>query len=220
MSKIVKCLQCNKDFKTYTSEIKRGGGIYCSRFCYGSSKVGIKFSDEHRKKLSEANKGHNNSMYGKKHSKETKTRMSIASKGKPKSLKHRENISKSKIGTKLSMETLKKISGENNWNWKGGKKVLRERIRAMYQYRQWRSDIFTRDNYTCQFCGIKGGVEINADHIKSMSIILDEYKITTIDEARICAELWDINNGRTLCVSCHRKTDTWGKNLEYQKLYD
>lgn len=23
-------------------------------------------------------------------------------------------------------------------------------------------------------------------------------------------DLWDINNGRTLCVDCHKKTETYG----------
>ena len=25
-----------------------------------------------------------------------------------------------------------------------------------------------------------------------------------------CEELWNINNGRTLCIQCHKLTDTWG----------
>ena len=32
------------------------------------------------------------------------------------------------------------------------------------------------------------------------------------EQARNCDALWDMENGRTLCISCHRKTDTYGGN--------
>jgi len=71
-------------------------------------------------------------------------------------------------------------------------------------YRQWRSDIFTRDDFTCQECGQRGG-HLEAHHIKQLSKILQFYEITTLEEALNCAELWNINNGITLCKECHKK---------------
>lgn len=99
--------------------------------------------------------------------------------------------------------------GENNGNWKGGKFKLVCFIRQSFKYRQWRSDVFTRDNYTCQECNKKGG-NIEAHHIKSISNIIDEYNLKTLDESVNCEELWNINNGQTLCKECHKKTDNWG----------
>lgn len=101
--------------------------------------------------------------------------------------------------------------GERHWNWKGGINPLRDSIRHLFQYRQWRSDVFTRDNYTCQICGIRSGkgkvVYLEADHYpKTFSEILEEYQISTLEEALDCEELWNINNGRTLCKSCHNPT--------------
>ena len=62
-------------------------------------------------------------------------------------------------------------------------------------YRRWRSFVFRRDDYTCQTCNKKGG-EIQADHIKPWAFYPDLR--------------FSVDNGRTLCKDCHRKTDTWG----------
>lgn len=84
-------------------------------------------------------------------------------------------------------------------------------IRETYKYRQWRSDVFTKDDFTCVFCGIRG-CYLEADHYPRRFIdIINEYQIKTLDEAINCEELWNINNGRTVCVNCHRQTNTWGR---------
>jgi len=46
-----------------------------------------------------------------------------------------------------------------------------------------------------------------------LSIILEDNEIKNIDDALGCEELWNINNGRTLCHPCHKMTDTYGLNL-------
>jgi len=46
---------------------------------------------------------------------------------------------------------------------------------------------------------------------KAFSKILFEYTIRTFEEALACSELWNINNGETLCVECHKETDTYLK---------
>jgi hypothetical protein len=47
-----------------------------SRMRYIDSKIGVKLTDSHRQKISEAARGKNNSMYGKNHSEETKKKIS------------------------------------------------------------------------------------------------------------------------------------------------
>lgn len=100
---------------------------------------------------------------------------------------------------------------ENNPNWKNGQGVtpLHQAIRQMSKYKTWRFNVFERDKFTCTWCKDSSS-DINADHIKAFSLILKENKISSIEEADNCAQLWDINNGRTLCVECHKTTNTYG----------
>ena len=86
-----------------------------------------------------------------------------------------------------------------------------EKIRHCFKYRQWRSDIFTRDDYTCQICSKRDGGIIHADHYpKRFADIFHENKIISLEQALEYEEFWNLNNGRTLCKEYHRKTDTWG----------
>ncbi len=103
--------------------------------------------------------------------------------------------------------------GENSHRWKGGRTDLRALIRPSAKYKAWRTAVFQRDNFACQHCGCKGG-SIQADHIYPFSRILDDHQITTLEQADECAALWDVDNGRTLCESCHRRTPTWGSKLQ------
>lgn len=113
---------------------------------------------------------------------------------------------------KASLETRRKISDSHKKRFIG-KKIntpIYFKIRNCFEYRLWRSDIFKRDNFTCQVCGDNKGGNLNADHIKPFALILFEEKIDSLEKAICCEKLWDINNGITLCKTCHQKTDTWG----------
>ena len=92
--------------------------------------------------------------------------------------------------------------GENHWNWKGGITPFRKKSYFSEEYKSWRKAVFERDNYTCISCK-KRGFDLSVDHIKPWS----EYP-----ELR-----FELSNGRTLCLVCHRKTHTWGK-WDYRKL--
>lgn len=99
---------------------------------------------------------------------------------------------------------------EKNSNWKGGITPVYSQIRKCLEYNNWRLKVYTRDLFTCKNCG-KSGIRLNADHIKPFAVILNENNIKNIEDAINCKELWDINNGKTLCVPCHKLTPTFGR---------
>jgi len=159
---------------------------------------GLKHSDETKKKMSIALKGKNTWTKGHtpnkgKHwklSEETKKKMSLYWKGKKKpwtSERNRKNPRK----------------GEKHWNWKGGITPINHRIKGTIQYKLWREAVFKRDNYQCIWGGKEHGNKLNADHIKPFALY---------PELRFA-----IDNGRTLCVECHRKTDTFAGKTNHNK---
>lgn len=199
---------------------------------------GSKMSEESKIKIRQSLIG-NKRRLGIKHRDDVKLRISKSHKGVPLSESHRKKIGIGNTRRIYSKETRLKLAkhmygnnynkgkkvpyekkilhmGVNHHNWRGGPNSILKAVRSLYEYRQWRSDIFQRDDYTCQICGIKG-YKLNADHIKAFSLIIKENNIKTIQEALDCPELWNLNNGRTLCFSCHTKTDNWGYRVFNKK---
>ena len=78
-------------------------------------------------------------------------------------------------------------------------------IRLSPRYLQWRLDIFSRDNYTCQECGKREYLEAH-HHKKGFTQLLRECNINTYGGALKCDELWELDCGKTLCEECHNLT--------------
>ena len=87
------------------------------------------------------------------------------------------------------------VRGYKHYNWNGGKSRWYKYGYHTRKFKEWRTAVFTRDNYTCQRCGDNKGGNLNAHHIKSF---------TYYPKLR-----FDINNGQTLCIECHKLTDTY-----------
>lgn len=150
-------------------------------------------SEETRRKISQTLKGRTPKNLETLHS-------------KPRSLEWRKNTGKSNTGLVRSEETRRKISEAK----RNPLRPLYLAVRYCYKSKDWRVKIFHRDNYTCVICE-KRGDTLNADHYPKRFVdILRDNGIDTIDKAMACEELWNIQNGRTLCLDCHKKTDTYG----------
>jgi len=146
------------------------------------------FSESHIEKLRIASTG-------RKHSLETKLKLSQMRKGTQKGEKN--NF----YGKKHTEETKQKIRGSNHYNWNGG--TQREKHNGDWRYKEWRSAVFQRDNWTCQTCHkrSKSGepIILEAHHIKSWAGYIDLR--------------YEINNGVTLCKDCHKLTKSYGKKF-------
>jgi hypothetical protein len=95
-----------------------------------------------------------------------------------------------------------KCRGENHYLWKGGIANFNQSIRQLNEYRNWQRKRKRRDR-VCKNCGETRFLE--SHHIIPLQMIIEKYGIKNRDDARSCNELWDINNGITLCRKCHYK---------------
>lgn len=122
-----------------------------------------------------------------------------AQKGVPKPHLVGENNAMNRPGIREKQKAMVR-RGESHPSWMGGVTHPYRVIRKSPEYTAWRTAVFVRDNYTCQQCSLRAGqgkrVDLNADHIKPFALY---------PELR-----FELTNGRTLCVPCHRKTDTFG----------
>lgn len=106
-------------------------------------------------------------------------------------------------------ETKTRISKKLLGASRGGVAKFALRLRGTSPYKKWRRAIYLRDGFTCQFCGTSGG-KLNADHIVGFASLLKYHGIKSMQEAFECGVLWALENGRTLCLDCHKTTKTFG----------
>ncbi len=139
------------------------------------SNKGQKLSDEGRAKLSEAHQGQ------------------IAwNKGIPQTNETKEKIRES-CQKYIPTEEAKK---RQSYAQREQGRARRKDFISIPVVTEWRRQVFERDNWTCQFCGQRGG-RLEADHIQP--------KCQRPDLVYV------VDNGRTLCRSCHQQTPTYGR---------
>jgi len=92
--------------------------------------------------------------------------------------------------------------GERSHRWKGGLTAQVLLDRQSLPYKQWRTAVFQRDDFTCQLCNVRGG-KLSAHHIKEYS---------KHPELRLA-----IDNGICLCWPCHIKIN--GREHEFAERF-
>ena len=106
-----------------------------------------------------------------------------------------------KKGHKPSAESIKKC--KETWDKKGRSTKSRNKHGGI-EYKKWRTAIFSRDNWTCQTCQIRGGY-LEAHHIRSWK---------NYSDLRLKTE-----NGVTLCKPCHKLANNEQRKNEKQMLF-
>lgn len=103
-----------------------------------------------------------------------------------------------------------KLKGHKPWNTGLGIASEEKLQRLRSEYKEWRLKVHQRCHFTCVLCGYKSHTRINgksdivADHIKPFALF-PSLRLT-------------LENGRTLCIPCHRQTETYGMNKLYGQL--
>ena len=152
-----------------------------------------------------------NARKGMKHSERSKIQISEKKKGqipwnkghkgyttKPASEERKRKIALAHIGKPKYGNR-----GEKSYLWKGGVTPENNKVRHSLEYTTWRRSVYERDDYTCGECGMRGR-RLNADHIKPFSLY---------PELR-----FELSNGRTLCLNCHKKTDSYMNARKVQQI--
>lgn len=131
-----------------------------------------------------------------------KSKVGQANRGKKRSEEWKKERSKKYLGQgnpfygkKHSLETkiglschFRGIAEEDFDDFAQPEKLRQTKSRA---FKTWRTLVFERDNYTCLLCGKRGG-DLEPHHI--------------IPRRDDISKIYQIENGATLCKSCHKKT--------------
>lgn len=131
---------------------------------------------------------------GIKLSKEHIEKIRLSNTGRKVSIESRKKMSVAKIGTKRSLEVRKKLSlskqKENHPKWiKDRTLVKKQEERNNPNDKQWKYNVYKRDNFKCRISNSKCSGKLEAHHILSWR---DHKELRFI-----------INNGITLCHAHH-----------------
>ena len=160
---------------------------------------------------------------GYKHTPENKIKCGLANKNKILTKEHKRKISQNNARYWLGKKR-PHMTGNKNWNYgKFGSShtrytanklsPLRKVIRNSEKYRQYKRAVLKRNKFICVMCK-REKVYLELDHYpKGFSELLKENNISNIEEAINCENLWNMDNGRSLCQPCHETTKSFPKQL-------
>ena len=158
-------------------------------------------------------------MYG-----QTPAQLEALKLGRPKGTNHLEGSTRSEeTKRKMSMSMSRwcaenpervrargrKTRGPSHYKWNGGSTRLNTSIRGMREHRRWMDATKERDGRCMRCAGVEN---LESHHIIGLAVLISMYGIKNREQARNTPELWDLNNGITLCRMCHYR--------EHGRVYD
>jgi len=207
----IKCDLCNKEYDEFPNKIKLNNKHYCSKDCYNKSQINtqksttkfiIKFCEICNKEIKRTEAEFKNkpakNYYCSTECRDLKLKQTRG--GFTPFTKICEYCKKEFTIDARNKRTRKYCSNEckkngfpkenNHPNFKPElSRDYRSRHRLTHENTIWRTEVFKRNNYTCQIC-LKKGYKLQAHHLENYS---------SCKEKR-----FDIDNGVTLCKSCHK----------------
>ena len=166
----------------------------------GKYRILPKYHSNTHRCLSCANSGENNPAYGKPITEETRRRMSTTKSGKNHPMYNKKHTSQSR----KKMSDSKR--GEKCYKWKGGITPVMSNIRNSPAYKNWRTAVFKRDDFTCMMCNDNTGGNLQAHHIHP------------VRDHKNDLSMFDIDNGITLCRGCHKSIG--GRECDYVEEFE
>lgn len=95
-----------------------------------------------------------------------------------------------------------KVRGKSHYRWNGGSSKLNTSIRRMTENHRWADAVKARDGNGCTRCQAKENLEVH--HRTPLAELIKTLCIKSRDDARAhAAVLWALDNGLTLCQTCH-----------------
>lgn len=182
------CVLCAKPLYRRPAELARGRYAACMG-CRAKAQSVAGVTDAQRAGLDKGSVKGTNHRAGYSHKAESKVKAALANKAfwdaHPSAAQARGAL----------------VRGEKHPQWKGGVSCLNSSIRRMSENRKWMDAVKTRDG-KCIECGALELLE--SHHQEPLANMVVRLGIRCRDDARKhAAVLWDLSNGKTLCIPCH-----------------
>lgn len=181
------CCVCGKPLYRTPSQLKKFRHVACmDHRGAAQSKSGL--TEAQKAALALGRVAGTNNRTGYKHREESKLKSSVS---------HKAWCEANPDKVKARGE---KIRGENHYKWNGGASKLNIAIRRLVENRKWMEEIKKRDG-KCLICESIENLE--SHHIVPLAELIQIHNITSREQARDCAAMWDLSNGMTVCRPCH-----------------
>lgn len=105
--------------------------------------------------------------------------------------------------------------GKNHPAWNENIDFVKRARNYLYNYTNWRDEVFKRDKYTCYICG-NVGKRLNAHHVYPFTELINDFLLEhdgneeeLYEQLKSWDRLIDTSIGITLCEECHHNLH-WG----------